>query len=1411
MIILTAISTEVWMGMLSAVLGGLGGIGGSAVTFWVGRRKRKMKQKQDQAKSERLGITSFNIRELKERPYVCVPPPDTERLLSSTVKGDSTDEDLVESSERVNFMTTVRRMIKTPESGIIVITGPSDTGKETLLCRAVLSCCPDDTEDASEDRCRLLRKALHVMAHRRHHQNGGLAFYYVKDMTKEWSRIKGDVVKWFGLRADELIKRGLCIVYFDFNSLSKERAANSVENVKELYEEIGQLGKSITIIFAVKITGVGLDIASGNSVLCFNLQELFPDQMIEIQKKVLRDRKEDVGLLDGRRLREMTGGKIGRLMSIFRQDQAKDRRFLLSEHACREWFRREDATCMDDSRVERGMATVYLLAAMARRMDPQSEVNVRELVHHIVDTEGKDALFGDYRTILRNAFLFVGTDFSAVRRDDFHMDNQSFWNMFLSSWGVFGRYDFTDELHHVIRLMQGDDTLRDYLLQVALSVSDAVIETSYSTSAETTVLSIVLDRFATLMGRIARLQGFRQTFHMAFSRSLASWLWRRIGVLDNDKIIEAIAAVVAVNGCVTLDARVLVEFMPVLVVTSRNPVKWFGGEKWWNRIEAPRLAAAVENHSRHSKDDAETFLLLASYTWMPLSNLGSIAGNGDELRELAGYVKSIRHIAYPLVGDAARKVISITWRVLAESRFFEKGCHHDHEFAERRYLSSVVKLLKERDAWWNTRLSCLVPTLVRGLKLDHFSSLAQGVFRRSTAELNLVPDSLSVIYERCYMQTLTGLLAAYRNFYGPTTNLTLKGLRAQLRDRNRVGVHVSKAVLDATQTDEPEKLRCITWIQSNDIESMFDMREVSDGDRNEAVHILVSDALTWQKDLTDQYRAYCFKYLSRLCNFMSVKLVDAKLPDAYLFIEELSNWLGSVDVQVGASILDELASDDKGMSQRGEYVLESLPEILVNVYRAFEDRATWEEWERFFKRRNFGVKFFGLDLIEYVLLESLVFVKNATIVGRRNLIECLSWIANKVPNRKYATRIAEVSLGRLQEMQPSEVIDEDYYACVLSALNGLSTVEINHEVVYRAISMLANNAKDDAVARAIFEWVRRLESIGAIRNDYQTEWLYLTLGRCSTLKGADSYDDWCVSLLKRVPNDVWLRDQYIEIAFDLRTRPDVSELVAKNAILGIFRHGESAHDEKWSFYDYEWRVYALYNTEHIWRQCMSEEEQGEIRRFIFMAWNGDYRPANETIYNFMQDIMQIHEILLEDVAPWVDVVRKVSEKVSPAISFFPHVLLEGDRVDVAISTDVHALLMNVLPDKDYEVDGSIHDECHGSVPLVRDGVISIGFVTMLHRIQNTLQRLEPECHVDVGIVANSKTLLNIERYIRALGGCAFELHLLDYCKLQNQITDVFTDYALKNCMCDDGMTGVEASEHADDMTGFGEMKPVGNP
>ena len=145
---------------------------------------------------------------------------------------------------------------------------------------------------------------------------------------------------------------------------------------------------------------------------------------------------------------------------------------------------------------------------------------------------------------------------------------------------------------------------------------------------------------------------------------------------------------------------------------------------------------------------------------------------------------------------------------------------------------------------------------------------------------------------------------------------------------------------------------------------------------------------------------------------------------------------------------------------------------------------------------------------------------------------------------------------------------------------------------------------------------------------------------------------------------------------------------------------------------------------------------------------------------------------------WRDRVEHVVEEIKSEIeklpwSFFPHVKLEEDMVDVAVSTDSTALLLNLLPgDVDYKVVPKQNIACSYGITRVGPKVISLDFVTMLQRIGATLRRLEPDSTVEIGVVASAATCEEIRK---ALDESKEDtgLNLLCYERLKDQILNIF--------------------------------------
>ena len=1369
-------SAELWTGILSAILGCVGGGIGSVIALWADRRKRKMEQKRDLTRSERMGLDKVDVNKIMEMRYSSVPESKEEVKGTKSAgmgknDGDGNDSRTErvspESHERTVFIDAVQGMIRGLKSGIVVITGPNNTGKETLLCRAVASCMPYQEYGAPEGRWRWLSRLY------RADRQGNVSFYRVKDMTRKWEKIRSEILEWFSIRAEELMtKEKICVLYLDFHSLPKKRAAQAVENVKELYDDIGRLGQTINFVFAVKITGADLRFEYGDPVRCFRLSTLLPDQMEAIQTSL---EAVESKRMDRRRLLEFTEGRIGRLMSILHHNASANKLGSVPDYMCRGWFENDDSKSLEGICIGRGMALVYLLAAMARRMSSRTRLDVRALIMHVAGMAGDRCSFDDYRVVLRNALLSPRTDFSSVRWYNFNMEDHDFWDMFLAGWGEFGKYDFMDDLHCIIRSLQADDKLRPLLFPAALGVSDTLIESSYSRSAETSVLSVIVDRFSALMRQVEKVSGFERTFRVAFSRSFAAWLWRRIGFIENDRIVESVTKVATVCGRKALDEEALVEFMPVLVVVCSNPVNWFGGNRWWNNIDVPKLAAAHGGQEEVPSDVAETFLLIVLFLGISLSHLKRFVEDIEVIKDLGAFIRSVRRRVYRSARPEVQMLVRTIWRISAEAYLLEKGCYHDREYAEKEYLSLAVKLLRARGLWQNTRFSHLIPALVRELKLDSFTFSPVRTLSQLTEGLEISTESTSEIYERCYMQTLGGLLQAYRNFYGTSSVTIIKELYNKLKGEKTGGVHLSKTLLDSTRTFEPEKLRCLIWILSNAVREVFNSCSLDDDTSNSFVHDLVADALALQKDLSDQFRAYCFRYLSRICGYMRQKGVDNRLSDLYLFMEALSIWLNE------SGIIKELKNKETGLSSRCRSIMSSLPEIFTNVRDALfsandshdgtqdsKGGNLWKDLEETFNGRKFG-DFVNADMTESMLMKVRSFVMDAPATCREALVSRIPYVKLASSGdvlRRRIRRIAELSFARTLDELSADLSDDEFFNRFFALFMVPSNLRVDVAVAWNAIAALVRlDDAPDAFSRKAYGFVRRMEALGLMRYNYQTDWLYYCgLANNVSLLGVEGHEDWCSSFVAAVPYNRWIRNEYIRLAYRLRGRLKDGVNVARKAILELVTCPKDESTPP----DYGWRISMLQDVENILLACLSDEEMHDVLKF-FLEASQSYRPTDESVSRFMQKFRRA------DVGHSVEIVREASGKLTVEAMFSSSFHIGEDKVDAAVKTDTRLLLLDVLPDEDYEVEGSVYDDCHGSIELVREGVVSIGFVGMLQRIRANYLKMDQDYDVHIGVVANAKTLMNIGTAIVRLDIHGANLHMLDYATLQEQLEAIFAN------------------------------------
>ncbi len=101
----------------------------------------------------------------------------------------------------------------------------------------------------------------------------------------------------------------------------------------------------------------------------------------------------------------------------------------------------------------------------------------------------------------------------------------------------------------------------------------------------------------------------------------------------------------------------------------------------------------------------------------------------------------------------------------------------------------------------------------------------------------------------------------------------------------------------------------------------------------------------------------------------------------------------------------------------------------------------------------------------------------------------------------------------------------------------------------------------------------------------------------------------------------------------------------------------------------------------------------------------------------------------------------VDDNASMDLTVFPNYKLEGNSVAVVIANDGHALLMDFLPEnKDFDFIPPNGDNRHELISSCLKNEISLDFIEKLKDVQKELSALEPDAIIDVGFLANTKTM-----------------------------------------------------------------------
>lgn len=107
----------------------------------------------------------------------------------------------------------------------------------------------------------------------------------------------------------------------------------------------------------------------------------------------------------------------------------------------------------------------------------------------------------------------------------------------------------------------------------------------------------------------------------------------------------------------------------------------------------------------------------------------------------------------------------------------------------------------------------------------------------------------------------------------------------------------------------------------------------------------------------------------------------------------------------------------------------------------------------------------------------------------------------------------------------------------------------------------------------------------------------------------------------------------------------------------------------------------------------------------------------------------------------IDWIKRIVKNSSGKLSVFPRIRLEDNQAAVAISDDSHAIIMDFLPeDRDFVFIPANGDNRHKLMDKWPTDEISLDFIEKLKCMQKCLSEMEPDSTIDVGFLANTKTI-----------------------------------------------------------------------
>lgn len=981
--------------------GFLGGLAPSVVAFICWLYKFQKEKSKDRALAPMLGIVPVETEAIKQMFYLDVPDhepqsdlPDEEKMrLESEIQcreNQKCDTDS-QGNERENFIEGVKKMVNDRRSGgVVLVTGPSDTGKETLVWKAVRPFVEKSMSNVDRV-AKLIQRVLRPNKYNETREPN-VRLYYVKNMMREWVKIKPDISDWIRIEGARMATgNNVCVIYLDFESpLSIEKSSSVVQNVKELHESIRKEWEACNIIFVVKITGQGIDNQDEN-IVSYTSRKLYADQMMKILEEDKRLKSDQIP--SHGRLLELTDGKIGQFVRIWFRGQMSTvtKKAVKPCDICSSWIHNENVSGLNSCQINKCFALVFVLAAIAKRMSVKEVLDVRSFIG-LIEKDSCGVPFVTCRNFLQNAFVFSQVDLSMAGKEDFQLDMENFWMSFLAGWGVLDNFDFVDELHQIIRNMAADDKMQDKLMLLALSVSNALLQSISHDSSTDDLGTRIVDKFKNVMRHIDKLHTFSHVFKVGFARTVAAWLWTRIGALEDSTIEASISKVARALSGNALDASILVEFMPVLVPVCESPVKWFGGDLWWNRVDLTNI-----HSGRTDEQDAETFLLLVSYLSIALSHVNRFLEDVDQMRSLYSFFTKIRKRTLLTGRRDIRALVIAILRVAKRTYRMEEGAYNDKADSDFAYLDSLKSLVVMDEFWRDTRFSHLIPALIRVLELCEFDGPEVDVLEELTSRVKTVFAGLSSVYEQCYLKTSINLLESHSKFYHESVDGMSNG--------------------DVVLEEESEILRDDLWIEVDALLKLCEKEFLTD-EIEERIHRLLVKALEWQSGMNDRYKAYVFLYLSRLCRYMSSKIKDARLPDNYRFMRKVSDWLLKVDKSSGSKV---------DVQSRCRVFKGVIPEMFANLHNAFAKTSEWKEkWVSWAEKDPNGGTILTPEMIMDIIFTSHDYVENLPLDMKRIMLMEINSFEH-VGTRSKIRRAVEIVFGHLADDVTEDISDEVFY------------------------------------------------------------------------------------------------------------------------------------------------------------------------------------------------------------------------------------------------------------------------------------------------------------------------------------------------------------------------------------------------